>query len=237
MKRIMFIFVLLLGGITQQILAQQTISNEDFEINLPEGWNYRCSDETGVMKHFFSKDSVSYTLKIFPFSIYTSDAFRDNLPQGTKYVGTEDNQVISMEDGTEIKYLEVQGDDTNPNVSGNVYVANRNDRTIIIQEINRNDSLAIEGNLVEKFCWPVASSVSFSERVDRFCNVLNGMMAEFAPSEGISFRQSARKKMLYIEQRLQNTQDEAKVLAKGKLEKTDKNISESKLYQQWLIFN
>ena len=222
----MFIFVLVLGGMMQQVLAQQTISNEDFEINLPGGWNYRCSDETGMMKHYFNKDSVSYTVNIYPISIYTYDAFKDYLPQGTKYVEAEDYQIISLEDGTEMEYLKVQGDGTNPKVSGNVYVAKRNDQTIIIQEVHRNDSLAIEDCLVEKFRWPAVSAVSFSERVDRFCNILNGALEKFASSEGICFRHSAEKKTFYIEQRLQNRQGEAKVLAKEKLEKKDENISE-----------
>lgn len=219
-------FVLLLGGIPQQVLAQQTIKNEDFEINLPEGWSYCCSDETGIMKHFFNKDSVSYTINIFPIPIYTLDAFKDYLPQGLKYVETEDKQIISMEDGSEIEYQEMQGDETNPNVSGNVYVTRRNERTIIIQEVNRNNSLTVEDKLLEKFRWPVVGSVSFSERVDRFCNVLNGLLEKFAPSEGICFRQSTKKQMLYIEQNLQNKEAEAKALVKGELEKKDKKISE-----------
>lgn len=225
MKRIVLMFVLLIGTLTQA-MAQQTISNEDFEINLPEGWSYDCSDKTGARTHFFKKDSLSYTVVVFPVSIFKGDAFREYLPLGTKYVEAEEELVVLMGDGEEVEYKKIKGDDTNPNVSGCVYVTDRNDKTIIIQEINRTDSLAAEDNLLGQFRWPEIVYVPFHVRVDRFCEVLNGAMKEFAFTKGFSFRHSAKKKKLFIEQHLQNPKDEAEALAKGKLKKKDTVTSE-----------
>lgn len=217
-------FVSLLFGITQQVMAQQTICNEDFEINLPEGWTYLCNDNEGIIKHIFNKDSLSYTINIFPIPIYTHTAFIDYLPSGTDYIEPDKEQTIGLKDGTELKHKKLQGNILNPNASGCVYVTNRNDKTIIIQEINKGHSQDAKENILDKLHWSVIVSLPFSERVDRFCKALNGVMGKYAPSLGMNLRQSANDKMLYKEQWLKSSKDEAKALAEGKLQKEENTI-------------
>ena len=224
MKRILFMFVLLLFGVTQLIMAQQTISNEDFEISLPEGWSYHSEDLEGVMKHFFNKDSLSYTVVLFPVPMYTHKAFMEYRPSGTKYIDLEGEQIVSMEDGTEMRCRKVEGNAFNPGITGCVYVTDRNDKTIIIHEINRDNLPIVKDNLLEKFRWSTIAPLSLSERVDRFCNVLNGIMGKYAPLLGMNLRQSAKDKRFYKEQWLKSFKDEAKALAEGKLQKEDENI-------------
>ena len=224
MKRAIFMFVLLLFGVTQLIMAQQTISNEDFEINLPEGWSYHSEDLEGVIKHFFNKDSLSYAVVIFPVSMYSHKAFMEYRPSGTKYIEQEGEQIVLMEDGIDMRCRKVEGSAFNPGIMGCVYVTDRNDRTIIIHEINKDNLPIVKDNLLEKFRWSTIAPLSFSERVDRFCNVLNGIMGKYAPSLGMNLRQSAKDKRFYKEQWLKSSKDEAKALAEGKLQKEDENI-------------
>lgn len=225
-KKMVFVFVLMFGVVTQQIMAQQVVSTEDFEINLPEGWTYLCNDNEGIIKHVFNKDSLSYTINIFPIPIYTHTAFIDYRPSGTDYIEPDKEQTIGLKDGTELKYKKLQGNILNPNASGCVYVTNRNDKTIIIQEINKGHLQDAKENILHKLHWSVIVSLPFSERVDRFCNVLNGIMKKVAPSLGICLKQSVKDKIFYKEQWLQNSKDEAKALAEGKLQKKDKGILE-----------
>ena len=226
MKRIICVFVSLLMGVTQQVMAQQTICNEDFEINLPEGWSYHYSDDEGIMTHFFDKDSLSYRVVVFPVLMYTHKAFMEYRPSGTKYIEQEREQIISMKDGTEMKYKKVQGNAFSSDISGCVYIADRNDKTIIIQEINKDSLRGVKDSLLGKFCWAEITLLSLPERVDRFCNVLNGIMKKVAPSLGICLKQSVKDKIFYKEQWLQSSKDEAKALAEGKLQKEDNGISE-----------
>ena len=158
------------------------------------------------------------------------------MPLGTTYVDSDEELNFLLEDGIAVECKKVQGDDTNPKVSGYVYVTNRNDKTIVIQEINRNDSLYPEGCLLEQIRWAEIPSLSFSERVDRFCNVLNRVMKEFdIVDEGVCFKQSTKGEKLIIEYHMQTPEDEAKMLAKGKLKKKDGLISEL-LFDAFPIF-
>lgn len=221
LKKIVFV---LLGIVTQQVVAQQVVSTEDFEINLSEGWSYHCREIEGVVKHFFDRNSLSYTVVIFPVPMYTHKAFMEYCPWGTDYVESEGEQIVGLEDSTEIRYRKVQGNVLEPNVSGCVYVTDRNDKTIIIQEIYKDASQAVKDSLLDKFRWAKIASLSFSERVDRFCRALNGVMGKYAPSLGMNLRQSANDKMLYKEQWLKSSKDEAKALAEGKLQKEENTI-------------
>ncbi len=224
MKRTIFVLLLLLGGVTQQVVAQQTVSAEDFEINLSEGWNYHCRESDGVMEHFFHKDSLSYTVVIFPVPMYTHKAFMEYRPWGTDYVESEGEQIVWLKDSTEMRCRKVQGKVIEPYIAGCVYVTDRNDKTIIIQEINKNCSRVVKDNLLDDFRWTEIASLSFPERVDRFCNVLNGYMDKYAPSLGMNLRQSVKDKIFYKEQWLRNSKDEAKALSEGKLQKEDETI-------------
>lgn len=227
MKRIIFMLVLLFGLVSQQGVAQQIVTNEDFEINLAEGWKYSCKGEKGVLQHSFQKDSVSYIVNVFAVSVYTERVYEDYLPLGTTYVDSDEEQVFLLEDGVAVECKQVEGDNANPKVSGYVYVTNRNDKTIVIQEVNRNDSLHAKGYLLEQIRWAEIPSLSLSERVNNFCNVLNGLVKEFDFIDaGICFKQSTKGKKLIIEYHIQTPEDETKMLAKGKLKKKDVPISE-----------
>ena len=222
-----FILMLLFWGTILPITAQQIVTNEDFEIRLPEGWKYSCKGEKGVLQHSFQKDSVSYIVNVFAVSVYTDQVYEDYLPLGTMYVDSDEELGFLLEDGIAVECKQVQGDDANPKVSGYVYVTNRNDKTIVIQEVNRNNSLYAKGDLLEQIRWAEIPSLSLSERVDKFCNVLNELVKEFDFIDaGICFKQSAKRKKLIIEYHIQNPEDETKRLAKGKLKKKDVLVSE-----------
>lgn len=227
MKKIILMLASLFWGMILPIMAQQIVIDDEFEIELPEGWIYYCAEEPGIIKHSFKKDSLSYMVNVLAMSVYTNKAFEEYLPLGTKYVEVEEVQILEMEDGGDVEFKKVQGDDSNPNTSGGVYVINRNDKAIVIQEINRNDSLAVNDNLLELFRWsPKIVSLPFWIRVEWFCDTMNSLIKELTSVDGLHFEQAAKGKKMIIEYHLKKPEDEAKVLAEGKLKKKDEVISE-----------
>lgn len=213
------LFALLLIGVTQQIMAQQLISTNDFEINLPEGWECKYTEELGNTEHRFEKDSTVYTINVFAIPLYPDDAFEIFLPEGTKYMKMVDVQIGQIVNGTEFKCKWLQNDKSDSNIIGCVYTAVRNDKTIVIQEMNRSDSLSASENLLNLFQWPEVIPLPLTERVERFCQTMNGLLEESSRKSELVFKHSAENKKFIIEYHLQNPEDEIKGNKKSKDER------------------
>lgn len=219
------LFALLLIGVTQQIMAQQLISTNDFEINLPEGWECKYTEELGKTVHRFEKRSKVYTINVFAIPLYPDTAFEHFLPQGTKYMNMVNVQIGQMVNGTEFKCRWLQNEKSDSNIIGCVYTAVRDDKTIVIQEMNRSDSLSVSENLLELFQWPEITFLSLAERVDRFCQTMNDLLEKSSSMSGLIFKHSAENKKFIIEYHLQNQEDETKKRTKEQdKEKKDENI-------------
>lgn len=218
--KLRLLFVLLLGWTTQQIMAQQIISTNDFEINLPEGWECKYTEELGKTVHRFEKKSKVYAINVFAIPLYPDVAFELFLPRGTKYMKMVDVQISQMVNGTEFKCKWLQNDKSDSNIIGCVYTAVRDDKTIVIQEINRSDSLSVGENLLELFQWPEVTSLSLTDRVERFCQTMNDLLEKSNSMSGLIFKHSDENKKFIIEYHLQDQEEEAK--EQNKMKKDEK---------------
>lgn len=223
--KLRLLFVLLLGWTTQQIMAQQIISTNDFEINLPEGWECNYTEEPGKIEYRFEKKSKVYAINVFAIPLYPDVAFELFLPQGTKYMKMVDVQIGQMVNGTEFKCKWLQNDKSDSDIIGCVYTTVRDDKTIVIQEMNRSDSLSVGENLLELFQWPEVTSLSLTDRVKRFCQTMNDLQEKSSSMSGLIFKHSAENKKFIIEYHLQNQEEEAKERTKEQTkEKKNENI-------------
>ena len=223
MKKIILILASLFWGMILPIMAQQIVINDDFEINLPEGWECKYTEELGKTVHRFEKGSKVYTINVFAIPLYPDTAFEVFLPQGTKYMNMVNVQIGQMVNGTEFKCRWLQNDKSDSNIMGCLYTAVKDDKTIVIQEMNQGDSLSVSENLLELFQWPEVSPLPLTERVDRFCQTMNDLLEKSNSKFGLIFKHSAENKKFIIEYHLQNLEDEAKESAK---KKKDEKIQE-----------